>query len=96
MQATDTGDLVAAIAEVVNEKLRKLHVALRPATDADLRTCGLDSMGIVQLVLDIEIRFDLAIPDAQITLDNFSTIDRIAALIGPMLHAAGNQREVLP
>ena len=51
------------------------------AADADLFAAGLDSMGIMQLLLHIEEEYAVQIPMAEVTHDNFSTTAAIADLI---------------
>ena len=49
--------------------------------DDDLLEAGLDSMGIMRLVLFIEQKFSVTLPDEEIEPDNIRTINRIAAWI---------------
>ena len=56
-----------------------------PARDAlALRESGLTSMAAVRLMLSIEAAFAIAIPDAELTPENFATTDSIEALIRRM------------
>jgi acyl carrier protein len=48
---------------------------------SDLFAAGLDSMGIMQLLLAIEDRFGVAIDPAELSRENFSTAEKIVALI---------------
>ena len=48
---------------------------------ADLRNAGLTSIGAVRLMLEIEAAFDVAIPDADLTPENFADIASIERLI---------------
>jgi acyl carrier protein len=48
---------------------------------SDLFAAGLDSMGIMQLLLSIEDRFGVAIDPADLSRENFSTAGKIAALV---------------
>jgi acyl carrier protein len=54
----------------------------------DLFAAGLDSMGIMQLLLAIEDRFGVAIDPADLSRENFSTAEKIAALIAEKRAAA--------
>lgn len=54
----------------------------------DLFAAGLDSMGIMQLLLSIEDRFGVAIDPAELSRENFSTAEKIAALIAGKQAAA--------
>ena len=53
--------------------------ALTP--QSDLFAAGLDSMGIMQLLLAIEDRFGVSIDPAELSRANFSNAGKIAALI---------------
>jgi len=54
----------------------------------DLFAAGLDSMGIMQLLLAIEDRFGVVIDPADLSRDNFSTAEKIAALVAEKKEAA--------
>ncbi|OIO70240.1 MAG: phosphopantetheine-binding protein [Zetaproteobacteria bacterium CG12_big_fil_rev_8_21_14_0_65_55_1124] len=49
--------------------------------DDDLLEAGLDSMGIMRLVLFIEERFGVTLPDEEIEPDNIQTLNRISSWI---------------
>lgn len=49
--------------------------------DDDLLEAGLDSMGIMRLVLFIEERFGVTLPDDEIEPDNIQTLNKISAWI---------------
>jgi acyl carrier protein len=49
--------------------------------ESDLFEAGLDSMGIMQLILSIEERFGIVIDPAELSRENFATTTRIASLI---------------
>ena len=51
-----------------------------PST-ADLREAGLTSISAVRLMLEIEAAFDIAIPDSDLTPENFATLTSIARLV---------------
>jgi len=73
----------------VNSDLKKfifkelVHVADEAAfsDDDDLLEAGLDSMGIMRLVLFIEEKFGVTLPDEEIEPDNIQTVNRISAWI---------------
>lgn len=48
---------------------------------SDLFAAGLDSMGIMQLLLAIEDRFGVAIDPADLSRANFSSTEKIAVLV---------------
>ena len=49
--------------------------------DDDLLEAGLDSMGIMRLVLFIEEKFGVTLPDEEIEPDNIQTVNRISAWV---------------
>jgi acyl carrier protein len=51
------------------------------ARDADLHEAGMTSMATVKLMLAIEAAYDVAIPDAELTPENFRSIASIEALL---------------
>jgi acyl carrier protein len=52
---------------------------------ANLSDAGLSSMAAVKLMLAIEATFEIAIPDAELTPENFATVDAIHALVARLL-----------
>lgn len=49
--------------------------------DSDLFAAGLDSMGIMQLVLTIEDHFGIALEPTDLSREHFQSANRIAALL---------------
>ena len=54
----------------------------------DLRDAGLTSLDLVNLMLAIEAEFDIEIPQADMTPDNFRSIETIDALVAVLAPAA--------
>lgn len=57
--------------------------------DARLSELGISSMKMISLMLTIEVEFGIAIPQADITPDNFESIASIEALILRLLASEG-------
>jgi acyl carrier protein len=56
-------------------------------TPKDLREAGLTSLDLVNLMLAIEAEFDIEIPQADMTPDNFRSvkaIDQLVAVLAPI------------
>lgn len=51
------------------------------SADDDLLEAGLDSMGIMRLMVFIEERFGVTLPDEELEPDNIRTLNRICAWI---------------
>jgi acyl carrier protein len=75
----------AALDQKIGQLAREFAPALPDdpgrAREADLREAGLTSMASVKLMLAIEAAYDVAIPDAELTPENFRSIATIAALV---------------
>jgi len=72
-------DLEERISALIREKFLEVPGELEPG--ADLFALGLDSMGIMQLLITIEQSFDVRVPDRAVTQDNFRSPCRIAQTI---------------
>ena len=62
---------------------RLVHAAVPP--ESDLRESGLTSLDMVNLMLAVEAEFDLQIPEADMTPQNFRSISAIDELVGSLL-----------
>jgi acyl carrier protein len=56
-------------------------------TRARLNELGMSSMKMINLMLAIEVEFDVTIPQADITPDNFDTIASVDSLVTRLLAA---------
>jgi acyl carrier protein len=56
--------------------------------DDDLREAGLASIDMVNLMLAVEAEFNLTIPDAAMTIENFRSVSAIDTLVAGLLHNA--------
>jgi acyl carrier protein len=84
----DSSRIAADIASIFEERL---NVAV-PAHDTDLIDSGLlDSMAFVDLLLHLEEHFGIRIGPADFELDEFRSIDRIAAFIKRASGADGSR-----
>lgn len=65
--------------------LRKEPLSL----DEDLFAAGFDSMSLTRVLVFVEERFGLAIPDHEVVLDELSTVTKLAAFVHHRLVSAG-------
>ena len=76
---------VLTIRERLIALIRKIlgpQAAAKPLPiDARLADLGMSSLKMVNLMLEMEVQFDVAIPQADITPDNFASIGSVEALI---------------
>jgi acyl carrier protein len=70
---------------MVHEKLAKHGFDRTVSHDDDLREIGLSSLDMVNLMLRVEAAYDLQIPDADMTLENFRSVARIEKLVVRLL-----------
>jgi acyl carrier protein len=78
---------------MIDDKLRKIlgsHVLdagtvdhLRP--DDELVEIGIDSLRLVELILDLEDAYQIVIPDEDMVPENFATVGAVAALVDRLL-----------
>jgi acyl carrier protein len=73
------------ITALVNRMLTEHSLPLPAFPNADLRSAGLGSMDMVNLVLSVESEFDVSIPDRDITPARFQSIATIATLVTALL-----------
>jgi acyl carrier protein len=78
---SDSGDLGQKIGDLTREFAPALPSDAKLARDADLHQAGLTSMATVKLMLAIEAAYAVAIPDAELTPENFRSIAAIEALL---------------
>jgi len=72
-------DLEQVLIAQIRERIVELDQGF--SVEADLFEAGLDSMGIMQLLLVIEEQFGVVLSPADLTRINFQTARKIAALI---------------
>ena len=73
------------VSALVNRLLAERSLRFPAFPEDDLRSLGLSSLDMVNLVLSVESEFDVSIPDADITPARFRSIMTIAALVAALL-----------
>ena len=58
-----------------------LAAAVQIDADTNLKQVGIDSFSTVEIILFIERRFGVSIPDEKLVPDNFKTIQALAATV---------------
>jgi len=69
------------IASVVRPHLKRLSPGSALEPDQSLGEAGLDSMATIDLLLDLEERFGIAIDDELLTENSFATVEEIKRLV---------------
>jgi acyl carrier protein len=76
------------VVDVVKRLLAELSINRPVCSDDDLREVGLSSLDMVNLMLSVEVEFDLEIPEIDITSANFRSISAISNLVTTLLNNA--------
>jgi acyl carrier protein len=76
------------IVNLVERLLERSAGAVPLSVTARLNELGMSSMKMINLMLAIEVEFDLSIPQAEITPDNFESIASVEALVVRLLGSA--------
>ena len=74
------------VVDVVQRLLVERSINRPVHPNDDLRTIGLTSLDMVNLMLSVEAEFDLEIPEVDITPANFRSISTISTLINALLN----------
>jgi len=77
MHATITADDVISL--LLTEQILEPEEPITPK--ADLFALGLDSMALMQLMLQIEVRFGITISPAELSRDHFATAEALAGFL---------------
>jgi acyl carrier protein len=86
--AEQTNDVRNRLVKLVKGLLGPLAAVPDPIpVDQQLSDLGISSLKMVNLMLSVEMEFDIAIPQAEITPENFHCIASIEALVGRTLEA---------
>lgn len=74
-------DMKRALREILAKQGRLAASIDTLSDDADLHAAGLDSLAIVNVMLAVEDRFDVEIPDADLNRVTFSSVSALAAVL---------------
>jgi acyl carrier protein len=77
---TEHADIDAQLRTLLEQRVRLNHASTVDA-QASLLDLGLDSTAILSLVVGIEERFGIEIPDRDITVDNFGSVAAITRYV---------------
>lgn len=85
-------EAVADLRQLVNEALAGVLPDPLPAgwpRERPLTEAGLDSVGVLQLVAALEQRLGAALPDTDLSAENFATVGSLVRLVRRRLPRAG-------
>jgi len=87
MQSFDA-DIRRRIVVLVQTILEQSSIAADVLPDSRLVDVGLTSMDMVNLMLGVEAEFDFTIPQAEITPENFQSVETLERMVTKELRAA--------
>lgn len=70
-----------SVSVLVRGAIPSLPPDVQLAPGDDLQAAGLNSVGLVKLMLAVEAAYGVAIPDKELTPANFRSIDAVEALV---------------
>ena len=86
MQAHDA-DVQDRILGLVRAILKQNAIAAEVLPESKLVDVGLTSMDMVNLMLSVEAEFDFTIPQAEITPENFQSVETLERMVAQELGA---------
>lgn len=72
-------DLEAGLLAFVRDKL--IETGEGTAAHTDLFSSGLDSMGIMQIMIHLEEAYGVKVPESEVTRENFASVARLVDLV---------------
>ncbi len=79
---TEAAAVRTQIRAFIEDEFLYLKPDLELADSDGLLALGvIDSLGFVELVEEVQSRYDVRVPDTEITVENFGSIDAIAAYV---------------
>lgn len=79
----DSNTIIAEIKKYIEKNI--LAEAVQINADTDLKQAGIDSFSTVEIILFIERRFGVSIPDEKLIPDNFKTLQSLAATVQELM-----------
>jgi len=73
-----------AIKEIILENLVNKNIEINHDTDL-LKDIGLDSISLMMIIIKIEERFNIELPDGFMIENNFNQFDKITTMIGKLV-----------
>ncbi len=77
----DKTSITSILLDLARTAAPRLSEATGDPRTANLREAGMTSVAAVRFMLEIEAAFDIAIPDSELTPENFSNVDSVERLV---------------
>ncbi|MCX7923427.1 MAG: phosphopantetheine-binding protein [Clostridia bacterium] len=76
-----SNDIEARVRLILGRNLGNVVPAEQISMEEDLLDCGLTSNNYIKLIVSLEKEFGIEVPEEDMTIDNFMTINRIMSYI---------------
>ncbi|HDX9612682.1 acyl carrier protein [Bacillus toyonensis] len=60
---------------------KQIHIDINTDDDQDLLFVGFNSIAFMHFIVDLEVYFEFEVFDEELTLDNFTTINKIITFV---------------
>ena len=82
----DTNIIISEIQQYIEKNI--LAEAVQVDAGTNLKQAGIDSFSTVEIILFIERKFGVSIPDEKLVPDNFKTLQSLAAIVQELMPQA--------
>ena len=82
----DSNIIIAEIKRYIEKNILAEGIQIDATTN--LKEAGIDSFSTVEIILFIERKFGVSIPDDKLLPDNFKTLESIAATVQDLMYSA--------
>ena len=89
-EAVTDDALQATLVGYIGEQLRELGEDDQVSPDDDLVMIGFDSVAYVRLVVFIQDRFGIDVPDTDVTIEHFGSVSTMVSYLGKLGVSAGS------
>ncbi|HMU08754.1 MAG TPA: phosphopantetheine-binding protein [Ferruginibacter sp.] len=76
-------DITGEIKKYIEKNI--LDASVKIDADTDLKSAGIDSFSTVEIILFIERKYGVSIPDDKLVPENFKTIQSLAATVQELM-----------
>jgi len=84
----DNDHIVVKVTDLIRRSAKLLEPGEELPPDQELLEMGVDSFGLLELITNIELEFDIAIPDEMLTRETFLSASSVTQAVRHILASA--------